>query len=205
MKNVEEMLREADPLRDERPQDDRERERVRRIVVSAASAATVSAPASRAPLAALAAEALIVIGILAVGARTGPRGSATVYAAVRFEVRLAEEQPAPGLREVRIPGSDRVIYLHQEIVVTNADIERSTLVQGDSPSRFGVSVEFNAAGARKMREAMAKHVGRPAAILIDGDAVMAPTVRVSISTSAVISGDFSRAEAERIVNGIGVR
>jgi hypothetical protein len=205
MKNVEEMLREADPLRYEQPQDDRERERVRRIVVSAASVATVSAPSSRAPLAALAAVSLIVIGILAVGARTGPRGSATVYAAVRFEVRLAEEQPAPGLREVRVPGSDRVIYLRPEVVVTNADIERSTLVQGDSPSRFGVSVEFNAAGARKMREATANHIGRPAAILIDGDVVMAPTVRVSIGTSAVISGDFSRAEAERIVNGIGVR
>ena len=43
------------------------------------------------------------------------------------------------------------------------------------------------------------------AILIDGEVVMAPTVRVPIGASAVISGDFSKAEAERIINGIGVR
>jgi hypothetical protein len=205
MKTVKEILRDIDPLRHEPPLGDRERDRIRRTVVAAASGVTkVSAAWSRPPFAAVVALALIIIGVLA-GSVRGPRGSATVYAAVRFEVRLAEEQPAPGLREVRMPGSDRVIYLHQEVVVTNADIERSTLVQGDSPSRFGVSVEFNAAGARKMREATANHVGRPAAILIDGDVVMAPTVRVPIGTSAVISGDFSRAEAERIVNGIGVR
>jgi hypothetical protein len=205
VKTVRDILREADPVHHESQPRDSEVDRIRRAVVAATAETTAASRAwFRAPLAVLALAALIVVGVLA-GSAHGPRGSATVYAAVRFEVRLAEEQPAPGLREVRMPGSDRVIYLHQEIVVTNADIERSTLVQGDSPSRFGVSVEFNAAGARKMREATANHVGRPAAILIDGDVVMAPTVRVSIGTSAVINGDFSRAEAERIVNGIGVR
>jgi DNA-directed RNA polymerase specialized sigma24 family protein len=39
----------------------------------------------------------------------------------------------------------------------------------------------------------------------DGDVAAAPMLRSAISTSAMISGDFSRAEAERIVNGIGSR
>jgi hypothetical protein len=34
---------------------------------------------------------------------------------------------------------------------------------------------------------------------------MAPTLRSSVGDSALISGDYPRAEAERIVNGIGVR
>ena len=58
---------------------------------------------------------------------------------------------------------------------------------------------------RKMRQATANHVGRPMAILIDGVVVMAPVLRVRISTSAVISGDLTQAEAERIVNGISIR
>jgi hypothetical protein len=206
MKTVRDLLRDADPLRHEPRPSGAERDRIRQAVVVAASEVTrASAAWFRAPIALLAVVAVIVIGILAMYSRIGPQGSATVYAAVRFEVRLAEDRAAAGLREARVPGSDRVIYLHEEIVVTNADIERSTLVQGDRPSRFGVNVEFTEAGARKMREATANHLGRPAAILIDGDVVMAPTVRAPIGASAVISGDFSRADAERIVNGIGVR
>ena len=119
-------------------------------------------------------------------------------------MRLAEEQPAAGLREARVSGSDRVIYLHEEVVVTNADIERCTLVADPDGPRFNVGVRFNAAGAEKMRKATEAHFGKPMAVLIDGEVVMAPVVRSAITSSAVISGNYSRAEAERIVNGIGM-
>ena len=56
-----------------------------------------------------------------------------------------------------------------------------------------------------MRRATANHLGKPLAVLIDGEVVMAPTLRSPVSDSALISGDFSQAEAERIVNGIGGR
>ena len=49
--------------------------------------------------------------------------------------------------------------------------------------------EFTAEGARKMREATASHVGRPMAILIDGEVVMAPTLRDPISARC---GDHRR-------------
>lgn len=149
--------------------------------------------------------AAIVVGIMAVGSQIWSPGGATLQAAIRFEVRLAEDRPSPGLREARVATSDRVVYLHQEIIVTNDDIEQSSVIQGDGPSRFGVGVQFNAAGTQKMRQATANHVGRPVAILIDGEVVTAPVLRSPISTSAVISGDFTKTEAERIVNGIGLR
>jgi preprotein translocase subunit SecD len=60
----------------------------------------------------------------------------------------------------------------------------------------------NADGAAKMLRASQSHIGRPLAILIDGEVVMAPVVRSPIRTSAVITGSFTRAEAERIVAGI---
>ena len=111
----------------------------------------------------------------------------------------------PGLREARIAGSDLVVYLHQEIIVTNDEIAQSSVVQGAGPSRFGINVQFNTAGTQKMRQATASHVGRPVAILIDGEVVAAPVLRSPISTSAVISGNYTKAEAETIVNGIGIR
>jgi preprotein translocase subunit SecD len=89
-------------------------------------------------------------------------------------------------------------------VVTNDDIARSWVLQ-DGPDRFGVSVELVEPGAQRMRQATAGHLGRPVAILIDGEVVAAPVLRAAISNSAVISGDFTRTEAERIADGIGMR
>jgi preprotein translocase subunit SecD len=98
-----------------------------------------------------------------------------------------------------------VVYLHDEIIVTNGDISQSRVVPGDRPSRFGVGVEFNAEGAAKMRQATGSHVGRPLAILIDGDVVTGPVLRSPIGSSALISGDYTKAEADRIANGISAR
>jgi len=120
---------------------------------------------------------------------------------VRFEVRLAEMQPVAGLIVARAEDSGRMIYLHSEMIVTNDDIAQSWVVQ-DGPDRFGISVELLEAGAQRMRLATAAHLGRPVAILIDGEVVAAPVIRGVISNSAMISGEFTRAEAERIAEGI---
>jgi hypothetical protein len=206
MNSVKDMLRDADPLRHEPPLPDDRRDRLRQAVHAAGSrGAAPSARRSRTPLAVMVAVALIIFAIAAAGSRIWPHGGTTVHAAVRFEVRLAEDHAAAGLREAKVTGSGRVIYLHEDIVVGNDDIERSSVIPGADPSHFGVGIQFTTAGARKMQEATTGHVGRPLAVLIDGDVVMAPTLRDPVSTSSVISGDFSRAEAERIVSGIGVR
>jgi hypothetical protein len=205
MKSVSDMLREADPLRHEPMPGAGDRERIRRAVVAGAGASEPALTRFRASVAVMAVVAAILIAIAALGSRTGPQGSATVYAAVRFEVRLAEEQPGADRRAAKVAGSDRVIYLHDEVVVTNDDIARSAVAPGGTPSTFNIGIRFNEAGAEKMRRATANHLGKPLAVLIDGEVVMAPTLRSPVSDSALISGDFSQAEAERIVNGIGGR
>jgi hypothetical protein len=146
--------------------------------------------------------ALVIAGVAGMGLWPG-RG--TVEAAIRFEVRLAEDQPAPGLFAARVAGSEQIVFLHPETVVTNDDIVRSAVVAGDVSSRFNISVQFDADGAQKMQQATANHIGRPVAILIDGDVVMAPVLRSPIGASAMITGNYARSEAQRIVDGIGVR
>ena len=205
MKTVSDLLRDADPLRHE-PRLLEERDRLREAILAAAADVRVSSSARfRGPLVVVATIALVVAGIVAIGSKIWSGGGATLQAAVRFEVRLAEAQPTLGLRPARIAGSDRVVYLHREIVVSNDDISQSRVIQGNEPSHFGVAVEFNALGAEKMRRATADHIGAILAILIDGDVVSAPILRARIGASAVISGDFTRAEAERIANGMSIR
>jgi len=128
-----------------------------------------------------------------------------VQAAVRFEVRLAEDRPTPGLREAKVSGSDRSVYLHDEIIVTNSDIAAARVIQGSSASQYGVGVEFNASGAEKMRAATGNHIGKLVAILLDDQVVMALVIRSPIDASAVITGNFTRAQAEKIVNGIRIQ
>jgi len=204
MTNVSDLLRQADPLNDEAGRLEDARDQIRRTVVAAAS---VARPVSRRPLprrrvvlAAAAGLAVLVVAGSFVG--FGDRGA--LQAAVRFEVRLAEERPVPGLIVARVADSGRTIYLHPELIVTNDDIAQSWVTQ-EGADHFGVSVELLEAGAQRMRQATAAHLGRPVAILIDGEVVTAPAVRSAISNSAVISGGYSRSAAERIADGIGVR
>lgn len=206
MNSLRDLLSEADPLRHEPDALRDERDRLRHAVLaSAREMAPASGRSHRTAVALLAALAVLVVGSFMVGAQFWPRAGTTLHAAVRFEVRLAEEHAAPGLREARVGESDRVIYLHQDLVISNVDIRESRRVPGDDPTEFHVAVRFTAAGAQKMREATASHIGRPLAILIDGSVVAAPVLRGPIGTSAVITGKYSRSEADRIVEGIRTR
>ena len=202
MKTVGDLLREADPLRAEADRIEEGRDRVRRSILASAAAPPANATLRSHRRRTILAAAAAIVAIAALAPQFWPRGGATVHAAVRFEVRLAEPEPAPDLLEAGVTRSGGAIYLHREIVLTNDDIARARVVQGDGASSYGVAVEFTPEGAEKMRHASAAHIGKPLAILIDGLVVMAPTVRSPIGSSAVISGDFSQAEAERIVNGI---
>jgi hypothetical protein len=210
MGSVKDMLRDADPLRHEAPRPEEERDRIRRAVLAAASEAPPHSSRrwrmNRTPAALLAAVAVIVLCVAVLGSRIWPGGSGTLHAAaVRFEMRLADTAFSPGLREARIAASGAVVYLHQEIIVTNDDISDSQVIAGETPSRFGVAVTFTAAGAEKMRQTTARHVGELIAMLIDGEVMTTPRLRAPIGTSAVINGDFTQAEAERIANGMRIR
>lgn len=193
MKTMSELLREADPLGYER-RSPRERHISRERVLAQPPVAAVNAMPRRRFVIATA----TCLALAGIAAGYWSRLAVDVVAAVRFEVRLAEDSPAPGLREV-VVSAGRRIYLGEEAVVTNSDIASARLVEGRT---FSVAITFTAEGAAKISRARGGHVGKPLAILIDGKVVMAPVVRAAITTSAVISGDFTRAEAERIVSGI---
>ncbi len=197
MTTLPELLRESDPTSYEAPRTAEERRRHRERVVHSPQ---VVEELPRRRIVGAAVVGLALIGV-AGGSRYWSRLAVEVVAAVRFEVRLAEENPAPGLREAVVSGSERKIYLHQETIVTNSDIAQARVVQSDA-STFAVAVTFNTDGAAKMLRASRDHIGRPVAILVDGEVVLAPVVRGPISTSAIISGSYTGAEAERIAAGL---
>jgi hypothetical protein len=202
---ITEVLRDADPLRSETVPTGAARERLRhRVMAAAGQAAADQSGVSRRSLVAFGAGALAVVAAASIGFQIW-RGTVTLHAAVRFEARLAETAPAPGLVEAHVPESDRIVYLHPETVVTNDDIDRAVIEPSAGTQYFAVQVQFTPEGARKFWLATSGHDGKPMAILIDGNLVMAPTVRGPISTPALITGNYTHDEAQRIVEGITIR
>jgi len=200
MTTVGDLLRDADPVRHDPPPAAVNRERTRWTIVD--HAARPNPPARQAKPLAFTVGIVLLAAALAAGYQSWPRSGGTLQAAVRFEVRLAESEPAAGLRRAPIAGSDRVIYLHDEILVSNGDVAESRVEPARDLERFAVHIRLNPAAADRMRHATSGHAGRPVAILIDGQVLAAPVVRGPISTSAIISGDYTEAEARRIARGV---
>lgn len=87
--------------------------------------------------------------------------------------------------------------------LTGQDLSKSTLTT-DSSGQWVVSLEFNAAGAKKFASLTESLVGQQMAIFFDGELQSAPVIREPIyGGNAQISGGdsgFAYEEAERMVN-----
>jgi hypothetical protein len=177
MKTLTDILRDADPLRAEPPRTRHAREQLRRAVLAAEPAAIPRRSRARRALAAV----VIAIAGLLVATLTWQRASVNAVAAVRFEARVAETG---------------------QMIVANRDVLRTRVVPGSMPSTYGIELTFTPEGAEKMRMATETHVGEHLELLVDGEVVMAPLIRGVISTSATLSGDYSQAEAMRLVEGL---
>jgi hypothetical protein len=200
MSALTDILRSADPLRDE-PAWDAHAYQARRSVAVAAARRGPARPSRRWLVPAVVAAALVLTA--GVGWRVWPHATVNVSAAaVRFEVRLATMTPAADRREALVATSGQHLDLDDDAIVTNADIASTEVVPGESSSEFSVEVTFTPEGAGKMRRATDDHIGEPLAILIDGRVALAPVIRSAIDTSALITGPYTRTEAERIAAGL---
>lgn len=204
MPKLRDVLRAADPLRFELPPDEPRRARVRREALAARHALV---PPEVGPHPRRRVAVVVALGALAavVGVGLWQRGITPAMAAVRFEIRLAEDAAAPGLREAPVGSHPRLVYLHDAVVVSNDHVAAAQVTSGRDADHFGVEVVFTPEGARRMFQATSAHVGRPVALLVDELVVMAPTVRSAIGDRATLTGDYTRAEAERLAAGLLLR
>jgi hypothetical protein len=116
-------------------------------------------------------------------------------------IRLAEEEPGEGLVEAVIAGTDEKIYLHNSVVASSLDVAEAKLTL-DANGMPAISIAFTEEGAKTLADVSEKHIGKRLAILVDGDVISAPTLREKISKNALITGNFSKSEAVRIVKAL---
>lgn len=179
MNTLSDLLRAADPLRDDAPRNAEARRNLRRIVVSAPRGTTTGRVDSFRRTLVVA----VIVGLAGAGVAkfAWRHASVDAVAAMRFEARLAAAQ---------------------ESIVDNRDILTARVVPGGTPTTFGVALTFTPEGAEKMRAATEAHIGEHLDLLVDGDVVLSPVIRSAISTSAALTGDYTYDEAVRIAEGL---
>ena len=119
--------------------------------------------------------------------------------AATFEIRLAESEPAEGLKPATVEGSKTKIYLHKEASLTAKDVSGAKSIKDDA-GKPAVEIVLTDKGGEKLAKATAGHVGKPLAMIVDGKVIFAPVVRSKIEGPKVlVTGHFSDEEAARIV------
>jgi len=196
MKTERERLVNADPLKHEPMWSPETRQHTRRRDLTSPTAPQAN---RRSVLVSVAVVLAVTLAAWAAADLVLPESAAA--AAIKFEVRLAEDSPVAGLTEAAVEGSTKKIYLYAETLASNEDVTATRTIAVNA-GRFGVAVEFGPDAASRMERATAKHNGRPLALILDSRVVAAPIVRGTIGRSAVLEGNYSEAEARRIAAGI---
>ena len=122
----------------------------------------------------------------------------------QLEIRLAEAMPSAGLTAATVDGTGQAIYVQTSALVTASDVTQARVLEGGG-GRFSVDVTLSDEASQRMSRATAAHIGKPVAIMLDGRVVAAPVVRSPIGRSALLSGNFTRTQAEAIVNRLPPR
>lgn len=123
---------------------------------------------------------------------------------VKLEFCLGETTAAAGLAPMTVAGSEQTVYLSDEPVLSNADVQFARVVVEQGRPR--VEIEFTSPGAQKFAAATERSLNKPLGILVDGRLVSAPIVKDKIVAGRCeIRGHFTAEEAVRIAEGIVAR
>ena len=112
------------------------------------------------------------------------------------------------LEELGKPGSLEFQDSEGKVVLDGTDVKSaSAQIQEDNSGnkKNMVSLEMTKEGKKKFADATEKNLGKPIAIVYDGQIISSPTVNSAITNGqAVIEGDFTYEEAEELASTIRI-
>jgi SecD-like export protein len=99
---------------------------------------------------------------------------------VVIELRLAEGAPAPGLVPAAVYGQADTVYLHSEPEISNTHIARVEAVKTRIGSGLVLEVWLTKAGAERIADVTAHHIGDSLAVLVNSVLVSVPIIQEPI-------------------------
>ena len=122
---------------------------------------------------------------------------------LKLEFRRAQDEAGPGFTKRQIEGGKESVYVHDtaDFALTPNDVEEAKpgLTGGFQPA---VIITFTRSGGEKMSQLTADWLGKKLAIVVNGKVIAAPVIRSRITDSAIIEGNFTAAEVERIARSL---
>jgi preprotein translocase subunit SecD len=115
----------------------------------------------------------------------------------RVEVRKAEFEPFPGADQAYVKGSERPIYIAAEAEFTNRDLA-SVKAVGDPNGEPGLELILTQEAAVRMESFSIQWIGKPLAIMVNGDVVLAPVVRAVLGERLIVQGSFTLEQVESL-------
>jgi preprotein translocase subunit SecD len=139
-----------------------------------------------------------IVGLIAILALLGC-AKQTDRATIEF--RLVETAPAEGLTEMVCAASGELFYLHDEVLISNADIDTAFISKWNN--RPVVELLFTEDGREQFAQLTEENIHRRVGMLVDGQLVSAPIINAPIPQGrAIIDGNFSEQEVRRVAEGI---
>lgn len=126
---------------------------------------------------------------------------------VTLEFRIADTIAVPGWEQVTILESGETVHVAPNPVLTAQDLKVVKAAEQrwgpDRPVQQGqlaIRFECNRTGAAKLRAATSANLKKRLAIVVDGRVIMAPTIQAAIGESAELTGSFSPAERQHLID-----
>ena len=113
------------------------------------------------------------------------------------EARSSGRVP-PGAVLMESMSGDGTYYVVEKRVLVSGETLETASAGFDQNSRPAVNFALNAEGARKFGRATGENIGRPFAIVLDGQVVSAPTIQSQIFGSGQITGSFTVQETNEL-------
>jgi preprotein translocase subunit SecD len=109
---------------------------------------------------------------------------------VSIELRLAEGSPGPQLMPAAVYGQGRTVYLHPETLLSNRQIARVEATKTRVNRGVVLSVWLTKAGAERMADVTAHHIGDSLAILINAVVVSVPIIQQALKLDVTRPADI---------------
>ena len=113
------------------------------------------------------------------------------------EARSSGRVP-PGAVLMESANGDGTYYVVEKRVLVSGETLDTATSGFDQNNRPAVNFALNAEGARKFGKATGENIGRPFAIVLDGQVVSAPTIQSQIFGSGQITGNFTVQETNEL-------
>ena len=111
---------------------------------------------------------------------------------------LSSGRVPPGAVLMESMSGDGTYYVVEKRVLVSGETLETASAGFDQNSRPAVNFTLNAEGARKFGRATGENIGKPFAIVLDGQVVSAPTIQSQIFGSGQITGSFTVQETNEL-------